>query len=274
MSAQKKNQNSMVPIIFTLGIISWVFFVTDRLTKPAQEQLPIEQPTRVHNVSPVQNKNSWKNSLLDFVDSFDKKKKQKAVRQKQDGSLSVIDEKDSSFIQQYSPVKEKNNKQFSEQPQEKHIPSENLSTQNTADVHIYLFQYDGNEYPELVAVKRAVNSFQNEQDFFTKTFRYVIAGPTNTESSFVDSFPVKPILHNVQKTDDTLLLNFNEDFGRGVSFPMLQLQLEQLLKTATAFQGIHNISIAINGKPQSYVGGDGLAIPDIINQETLTSSRH
>lgn len=265
----------MVPILFTLGVIGWGFFVIDRLTKPPQEKLAMaEQPARVNNVSVSQNKTGWKNSLLDFVDKFDKKKS--VEKKTKENSLSIIDEKKSSFIQQYSPVKENTSAKIQEQTTEQLQPmSQQQSSHNSADVQIYFFRYEGDEYPKLVAVKRTLNSFTNEQDFLTKTFRYVIAGPNaNERSSFVDSFPVKPIVHNVQKMDDTLLLNFNEDFGRGVSFPMLQLQLEQLLKTATTFQGVHNITIAINGKPQSYVGGDGLAIPDVINQETLTSLKN
>lgn len=267
----KKNQ-SMVPILFTLGVIGWGFFVIDRITRPP---LPRKHPVekKMHNV-PASTNNSWKDSLLSIVDRFDKEKEQQQQNQK---SLSVIDEDGSSFIQKYSPLKEKT-KTAPPQAEQKIEPKLSIqsdpidrSAQNeNQTARVYFFQFGEGELPHLSFVKR---NFSND-DLMTNVFRAVVQGPLEHERDiFVDSFPIKPRLHSVTILDDVLILDFNEDFGRSVSLPMLILQFEQLLKTAEQFKS-YNIRITINGEQKSYIGGDGLSLPYVINQELLLSLRN
>lgn len=268
-----KTNQSMVPIVFTLGVIGWGFFVIDRITRPPQQNKPsIEK--KIYNV-PHQNTKSWKDSLLSIVDRFDNKKKAKE-NQKQI-PLSIIDENNSSFIKKYAPIKDKHRenpiqKQFPVFENKLPVENDPLELQTQKDkktAQVYFFQFGKGELPHLLAVERSFS----HHDIIANVFRAVIQGPSKEEKDmFVDSFPIKPMLHAATKTNNVLVLDFNEDFGRSVSLPMFLLQLKQLLKTAQQFDS-HNIRITINGEQKSYIGGDGLFLPHIINQELLSTLR-
>ncbi|RME90538.1 MAG: hypothetical protein D6767_06680 [Candidatus Hydrogenedentota bacterium] len=141
-------------------------------------------------------------------------------------------------------------------------------TQKSSFQEISLYFYKMNQKGEtnLVPVPRKV-SLLTESEPLKKIFEAVIQGPTDEEKSkdYLDAFPDKPRLRHVNRQGDTIVLDFEDEFGKGASFELIRLQLRQLLATAKALPGVNKIKIYVQGIAPTHVGGDGFPLPSVIS---------
>ncbi|MDH4261828.1 MAG: GerMN domain-containing protein, partial [Spirochaetia bacterium] len=103
----------------------------------------------------------------------------------------------------------------------------------------------------------------NRSTDFKNIFKEIVSGPEflHEHKKLIDSFPVKPTVINAYVNNKTLFLNLDDNFGRGISFETAQLQIEQILKTASQFKNINSVQFLINSEEIDSIHVDGLMIP-------------
>jgi spore germination protein GerM len=94
----------------------------------------------------------------------------------------------------------------------------------------------------------------------SRIFQQLINGPGD-KNNFLDSFPIKPSVIDAKRENDTLVLNLDDNFGHGISFETAELQVKQILKTASQFKDIKYLKITINSGDIENISIDGLTIP-------------
>jgi len=268
----KKKDKSIIPVIFTIGVIGWGFFAIDRLTEPyiSKNNLNSGQP-----VSKNINANGYKQPVffkaLESAFTSLKTNKQKITEESkitEQEHLPVIPETKlnlSLLDQKYS-----NEEPFIDktEPAIDNFKTENHQlTSNKQTYKLYFYQ----ELPSGELKLTEITKTANEKVSLIEIYADLIKGPENRpeNKNFADTFIIKPALINVSRNDKTIVLNFNDSFGHGVSFEMLQMQISQLLQTAKQFPSVESIKILINNKNVVSLGGDGLNVPEIINNETF-----
>lgn len=250
---KKKSTHSIVPVIFTLGVIGWGFFAIDRLTSPsAPEQGWNSQVNTSHNQGSSQS--SWKRSLKGFLSSFAGSGEESQNSQKvSDAPASIPIMPEPQFQQQeaQAPTPQKS--------------FESPEKQYTKKAYIYF--YREHESQEL-SLEKSAREFKSAS--LKELFTALIHGPSSGELNynFLDSFPVKPTLLEARREGSIIVLDFDDNFGLGVSFETLDLQIKQLYHTARQFQGVDSIQILIDGRSIEHAGSDGLVIPKIINEQS------
>lgn len=264
--------NNFFLFLFTLGVIGWGFFAIARLTDEKIEN----KNFRKRELSREKSKgetwlSTWKSWLLQKL--IEQQKKEEIELRTLSSQKEKIYSTENEIPLIEDPIPEEN---FMEEKLEK-VETLKKSQENSnifvaEEKHkqkqkIYLYQLGKNGQVELKGIYREIEP--SEKAAITA----VIAGPTAAEEgrNFIDSFPTKPQLLTVKKDGDTLILNFDNKFGLGVSHSTLKYQIQQLYYTAREFSGIKAISVQIAGKYQRHIGGDGLAIPKRIDLETLKS---
>ena len=268
----KKKDKSIIPVIFTIGVIGWGFFAIDRLTEPyiSKNNMNSEEP-----VSKNINASGYKQPVLfkALENAFTslKTNEQKTMPESkitEQEHLPVIPETKlnlSLLDQKYS-----NEEPFIDktEPETTNFKTENQqSAKNKQTYKLYFYQ----ELPSGELKLTEIIKTANEKVSLTEIYADLIKGPENKpeNKNFADTFIIKPALINVSRYDKTIILNFNDSFGQGVSFEMLQMQISQLLQTAKQFPSVESIKILINNKNVVSLGGDGLNVPEIINNETF-----
>lgn len=248
---RSKKKYSLIPVLFTLGIIGWGFFAIDRLTRPMAENNELythssDLPHKAAENAKAKPEPSWKNRVLGLIQEIESTRKtEKAATQAETLEIAGADPLAASNFQ---PV---------EMPEAEKAPA--------TTVRLYFYQFEDEKDPVLKPVNRQVGS---SQDKLQQTFELLIKGPDLKEKTqnLLDTFPLKPALKNVQQQKNLLVLDFDDRFGMAATHEMIRYQLAQLLQTAVQFRGIESIRITINGKMVRQLGGDGMQIPETINR--------
>lgn len=247
------NDRSLVPILFTIGVIGWGFFAIDRLLSPEMKRIQNNGGPKIESAKDTEN--SWSSWLLDYIESKSSKNK------KVNDTRNVPSRFEQSQPENNMPI-------LGDDP----ITGFSMEAQQQLqkNVYIYLYALDREGNPVLKRLTRRVSS----EDQMGSALQEVINGPTSAEEQkdFIDSFPAKPMILNVEKIRETLVLDLDDQFGVGVSFQSLRFQLQQLWKTASQFSGVKSLKIRINGREVKHLGGDGTPLPSLINDETFARS--
>lgn len=272
-SSGKSSERNIIPLIFTIGIIGWGFFAIARMTESSTEVIPRRgvkaERTEAGTLA------TFKLWLLEKITRNDQpptEVKMKTLAPAQTARLArpddlpVVDDPLAGIpLAAQVPATE------SREPAVKdELPiSESLPARPTAlsSAKVYLYALDKHGTPRLKSVKREISG----GDARLLALQASIKGPTAAEEmrDFIDSFPAKPKIISLQEKSDTLVINFSDNFGTGVSHSTLKFQIQQLLHTAMQFEGVQAISIRINGKASRHLGGDGIAVPDRIDVASL-----
>lgn len=241
----QKNDKSLVPILFTIGVIGWGFFAIDRILAP-----PVD----------LSEKKNVKSQKYDAPNGF-KAWLLKIIESKSDSKITATRNIPREVI---SPSR-------LEVLPEDPIADFGLKAerQKIQQVKIFLYALDKNGDLTLKTLNREVPF----EDVVGSALQEVINGPTSNEErkNIIDSFPAKPMILGIQKNQKTLVLNLDDQFGVGISFQSLKLQLKQLWKTASQF-GIEALKIRINGQDVKHLGGDGAPLPSVITAVTFAKS--
>ncbi len=290
-----KKEHSIVPVLFTLGVIGWGFFAIDRLTSARQGVQPWEGGARLqktHNAPVNRDSSSWKKTIGNLLTSMGEQIDKPDAKTNDSQYLPVISENKlrverlpGNFAQIESPPSvdpapvaddfighNESENPVSPVQKDNHNGNENAAAENdNGDGSLQLFFYRENSDGSLVltgipwAGQNGISQ-TNAKEVFSR----LVLGPSASERerNFIDSFPVKPTVLDVRIRGNVAVINLDDNFGHGVSFRTLDLQLKQFLSTAKQFNGVDSIQIQIYGKPVSSAGGDGLAIPNIINDSS------
>ncbi|MDH5721023.1 MAG: GerMN domain-containing protein [Spirochaetia bacterium] len=277
VNSKKKNKNeqNIVPILFTFGVIGWGFFAIDRLTAPFSKN-ENNKVTEQHNKtqsfrSYAENKQSnhvieslrtWISEAIESKVEKNKKNKKNEIPIVSDKILekNILEENtDDMAVIKPKTFPKTFSKTFKEE-------------QKTPSVKLYYYE-NKDDFLQFYSFNKKLDG-DERLNIFEKTFLALISGPEEREKStgHIDSFVQKPVLNHAYKKENVLILDFDENFTVGLSFEMIRFQISQFLKTALQFQGIDSIQIKINGKERKHLEGDGLALPTLINGDNWVLS--
>ncbi|MDH5717240.1 MAG: GerMN domain-containing protein [Spirochaetia bacterium] len=291
----KKQESSVVPVLFTLGIIGWGFFAIDRLTKPLavsakDDMIAIqeEEPKSFRSYSNERNTNNFtekiKNWAKKLVEAKNQELNSKSNKLKENQNIPVISETKLSKSLEKNNISDLNIEQdtfdiqieedadFDSENNLENIENfdninNNIHEKIKKIIKLYYFEYK-NDKLSFYQIERKIEN-KDDNLLYKKTFEALLAGPSQNELSkeHINSFLNTPKILNVCKENNILILDFDENFGSGLSFEMLKYQISQLLKTAIQFKGIDSIQIKIKGKQVNHLEGDGLILPSVIKEE-------
>jgi spore germination protein GerM len=264
---KKTSTHSIVPVLFTLGVIGWGFFAIDRLTTSSSDtgKWAAKQNLKVSHNSSGLSQPSWKKSLEAIVLNLHNisPKHNNGISEQTVHDLPIVSDDSLSWQREDLETRK-------EEISNKLETIDQIGLQKNS-FQLFFYKEKGDDLI-LTSITRKLNSNVSINEVFTSLLR----GPeiVEQELNFIDSFPVKPTLIDAQLESGVLMLNFDENFGRGVSYKTINLQIQQLWYTAKQFEGIESIKILIYGKPAKDIGGDGISIPDRINEVTWPVALH
>lgn len=238
----KKKEKSIIPVLFTLGVIGWGFFAIDRLTK--------DETRKESNliIKDIPNNNRNKSNENSYIKKFFKI------------VFSDVLEEDKTIKTENSAIEKIHSEQKIDSTKRSEVKITDDSIHEIS-VKIYYYKLDKNGNPVLVWLQRKVDY----DHYITETFKQNISKPADGYN-LLDSFPNRPHLIRALKKDDTIDLYFNRKLIEGASLETIRYQLRQLLQTARQFNGINGIKVFVDGENLSDVGVDGLSIPEVITR--------
>ncbi|MFH0975356.1 MAG: GerMN domain-containing protein [Spirochaetota bacterium] len=125
--------------------------------------------------------------------------------------------------------------------------------------YIYLVKYSENsERMSLQPVKRNINSASPLKD----TLNELIKGPSRLEKKkgLLTAIPDDLRIRNVHVVGKNAVLDFNDAIESNANGEILLTRIDQLVYTATQFEGIESVIFKVNGKQKKFLGGDGLSV--------------
>ena len=131
-------------------------------------------------------------------------------------------------------------------------PAREVSKKHT---HTCYFYSTGGK---LIPIKREVEAPLTLEN----TIYLLLKGPLIAESKkgIYSEIPPNVDLINVQKKDDSIIVNLTSNFGIGGGSESIENRLSQLAKTVKSAQPGKKVYLYINGKEVEYLGGEGVYI--------------
>jgi spore germination protein GerM len=157
-------------------------------------------------------------------------------------------------------TKEKDGKEFipdNKNNKEKIVSGE--KEPETGEYLIYLVKFNENDNRmSLIPVKRNINA----DSPLKSTLNELIKGPNKTEKKkgLLTAIPDDLRIRNVQIIGKNAVLDFNDAIETNANGEILLTRIDQLVYTATQFEGIDNVIIKVNGRQKKFLGGDGLSV--------------
>ncbi len=124
---------------------------------------------------------------------------------------------------------------------------------------LYYLRFDEKtEKASLAAVRRKMKT----DEPLTVAMRELIKGPSAKEekAGMLSALPRRLTIRNVAVRNRIATIDFNEALEEGAIGHIAQNRVDQIVFTATQFEGVEGIIIQINGKTVRFLGGDGLAL--------------
>jgi spore germination protein GerM len=129
----------------------------------------------------------------------------------------------------------------------------------SAEYLIYLVKYnENNNRMSLMPVKRNIKA----ESPLKSTLNELIKGPSKTEKKkgLLTAIPDDLKIRNIQVVGRNAVLDFNDAIETNANGEILLTRIDQLVYTATQFEGIDSVIIKINGRQKKFLGGDGLSV--------------
>lgn len=261
MARSKKSAKhaSLVPVLFTLGVIGWGFFAIDRLTSSAAPDY-LYKPLEAHDYSGLNQgpEKSWKKTAEEFLKKFSHKPARNSISRK-----PRQPERD-EFEQWTAAQEESRDDESLSRSDSRKDYQKDYQVQNTS--HEYSLYYYTEKRGKLRLV-RLVSEIR-QGNALKEVFSRIIAGPKHRkgqrQDGLIDSFPLKPTVNDAYIRGPILTLDLDDNFGNGVGFETAELQIQQLMKTAAQFSSVKSIQFLINGEKVKTIQVDGLTIPSMV----------
>lgn len=255
---------NLVTILFVLGVTGWGFFAIDRLT---DSSLP-QKTARIQGRA-LGHESSWRKSAYDWLT----KKLAAEPSQKKIVSERVSSNVASEGIPLLPDPKGlkadavESLETLTEPVMEQHGETE----ADVREIPVLLYRLNSKGKPVLSQVRRKLS---DSDATLTARLNAVIRGPNSRETNrdFIDSFVRKPkILHAAVKGLCTHI-NFDSNFGAGVSHQTLKYQIRQLYQNSELWTRKSCLEITVRGKYQSHLGSDGIYFPQRLDARWLAEN--
>lgn len=270
-SKSSGNNQNLVTILFVLGIIGWGFFAIDRLT----EGDGASKPARSHGRALGQEA-GWKKSARDWLNAKlssgagKKSEKQNPIarnvpQRDTDGAMRQAEGTGRAAKPSIPIMAEPEGLKIEEGAQEepKAEPEAGLRPEDSATYLFYRLNQKGQ--PVLTEIKRKADT----EDLTLKArIAELIKGPSAVEQDkdYIDSFIRKPRILGAQMEGRCAVVNFDKNFGAGVSYQTLRFQIRQIYRNVELWQHANCLELRIGGKYTPYLGTDGMFFPKRIDQ--------
>ncbi len=127
------------------------------------------------------------------------------------------------------------------------------------EFYIFFLKFDRkNEKMSVLPVKRQLSSFSPLQSSLME----LIKGPDRNEkrNGFLSAIPEDLKIRNIKVVGRNAVLDLNEAIETDANGEILLTRIDQLVYTATQFDGIDGVIIKVNGREKKFLGGEGLSI--------------
>ncbi len=140
---------------------------------------------------------------------------------------------------------------------EKKVPDKELVP--FTEYNIFLVKFDKrDESMSLMPVKRRVSA----QSPLSETLNELIRGPNQSErkKGLLTAVPEDLKIRSISVNGRNAVLDFNGSIEENADGQILLTRIDQLVYTATQFEGIDGVIIKVNGKQKKFLGGEGLSV--------------
>lgn len=255
--ASADSQN-LVTILFVLGVIGWGFFAIDRLTDSDGGRKSPKVQGRASGQEA-----GWKKTARDWLtkklssDSAEKPDTDTASvsRNVPQGEIPLLPEPGGLKRAQTIPEDE-----------EMLTPQRETESPESAEFLFYRVNEKGQ--PVLAKVKRSLGEGKAD---LRSMLGVLIKGPTaaETERDFMDSFIRKPRVRSVSQNGQCSVVDFDANFGAGVSYQVLRFQIEQIYRNLKQWTGTKCLELKVKGQYSPHLGSDGIFFPKRIDERWL-----
>jgi spore germination protein GerM len=236
--ARKSSESgqSLVTILFVLGVVGWGFFAIDRLTESEQSTRPSRMQGRA-----LGHESGWKKNVRDWLNK------------RLSSSPQAETEQTEHTVSRNIPL--------APDPQglrREELPSEDLAAAGES-ASFLLYKLNSRGQPVLTQVRRELRNSQDLKGMVSQLIR----GPSLKEqdAEFIDSFIRKPRVIGARVAGSCAQVNLDSSFGAGVSYQTLRYQILQIFRNVEAWQGVSCLELQVQGRYMSHLGSDGLFMP-------------
>lgn len=261
--ARKSSADSqnLVTVLFVLGVIGWGFFAIDRLTDSDHAQKNPKVQGRASGQEA-----GWKKSVRDWLT---KKLSSDNQGSRGDEPTSVsrnIPREEVPMLPEPGGLK----RAAAEEAQNAETAREDAGSEEVAadQADFYLYRLNSKGQPVLTKIRRKIAEGKSDA---RSMLGLMIKGPTvaETERDFIDSFVRKPRVLSVSTDGNCAVVDFDSNFGAGVSYQTLRFQIEQIYRNLKAWQGKKCLELRVRGQYTPHLGSDGIFIPRRIDEHWL-----
>lgn len=253
---------SLVTILFVLGVIGWGFFAIDRLT----DSEPVQKSSRIQGRASGQ-ESGWKKGVRDWLGRKLSSDETSRPPRGQSVSRNVAQEEVPLM-----PDPKGLKADLGEKPElltEREPLAEEVDA--AAKVTLYLYRLNSRGQPVLSQVKRQLASADAD---LAHRLNLIIRGPSaaEAEKDYIDSFIRKPRILGASVHDGCAVVDFDSNFGAGVSYQTLRFQIRQIYRNTEAWTRQKCLEITVRGKYQQHLGTDGIYFPRRIDARWLSEN--
>ncbi|HSV96597.1 MAG TPA: GerMN domain-containing protein [Spirochaetota bacterium] len=161
---------------------------------------------------------------------------------------------------------EKKDKKETVREDKKHSPGETLAP--TREVRLYFLRF--NEKTEKVGLAYARRTIRSDVPLLG-AMQELAKGPSRKEeqAGMLSALPGGLMVRSVVIRNRVAHIDFNEALERNAVGSILMNRIDQIVFTATQFEGVDGVVIRINGAERKTIGPDGLALAS-----PLTRAQH
>ncbi len=243
-----KKDNNAVKSVSRKNIIEETIFNNQNFQKTSDYDRVINDmvnPNLNNNIVRDNNKNN--NNLNDTKNNINNINREEPVKRNDKIDKKEIMKKANNDVAKYKRQKANNkiNRDFN-----------NIKTKSK-DEGIYLVEY--NENSGAITLIFRNRNFKNEASI-ENAIKTLLNGATDDENNknIISCIPKNTQLLDIFVEDDTVYLNFNEDFEfNPLGNEGTMIQIYQLVYTATQFEGIDKVIFLIDGNLNETIGAEG-----------------
>lgn len=98
----------------------------------------------------------------------------------------------------------------------------------------------------------------------------LLKGPSSAEkkANFRTEIPKTTKLINIKENHNTIIINLSKEFESGGGTDSMETRLKQLTYTARDASAGRKVFLELNGKKVNYIGGEGINVPQPLNNKT------
>lgn len=252
------DSQNLVTILFVLGVVGWGFFAIDRLTDTENSR----KSSKVQGRASGQEA-GWKKSARDWLT---KKLSPEAPAPQDAESASVsrnVPQGEIPLLPEPGGLR-----RAQALPDEEETLTQKHEVEAIDSADFYFYRLNDKGQPVLAKVTRSLAEGKTDP---RSMLGVLIKGPSSAETDrdFIDSFVRKPRVLSVSRSGQCSLVDFDANFGAGVSYQTLRFQIEQIYRNLKQWTGSKCLELKVRGQYSPHLGSDGIFFPRRIDERWL-----